>query len=143
MPTRRTPRIPEPGTPRHRAWNMSRIRGKDTKPEMVVRRLLYADGFRYRLHATDLPGRPDIVFRSRKRVIFVHGCFWHQHNGCRNASIPKTRTDFWNKKLKGNVSRDQFVLRQLHERGWRVLIVWECEIKDAGYLSAKLQEFLA
>jgi len=122
---------------------MSRIRGKDTKPELIVRRLLYADGFRYRLHAADLPGRPDIVFRSRKKVIFVHGCFWHQHSGCRNASIPKTRTDFWSEKLARNTTRDQVVLRQLCEKGWVALIVWECEIKDVASLRVKLHEFLS
>ncbi|MDH2091167.1 very short patch repair endonuclease [Rhizobium pusense] len=134
---------PKPGTSAHRAWNMSRIRGKDTKPELTVRRLLFADGFRYRLHGADLPGRPDIVFRSRKKVMFVHGCFWHQHCGCRNANIPKTRTDFWTKKLAGNVSRDQAVSRQLHERGWSALIIWECETKDVETLRLRLHEFLS
>ncbi|MNE17626.1 Very short patch repair protein [compost metagenome] len=141
--SQRAPLSPKPGTPAHRAWNMSRIRGKDTKPELTVRRLLFADGFRYRLHGADLPGRPDIVFRSRKKVIFVHGCFWHQHSGCRNANIPKTRTDFWIEKLTGNVSRDQVVLRQFSEKGWSALVIWECETKDVERLRVKLHEFLS
>lgn len=142
MPTRRTPRIPEPGTPRHRAWNMSRIRGKDTKPEMVVRRLLYAEGFRYRLHSADLPGRPDIVFRSKKKAIFVHGCFWHQHSGCKNSNVPKTRTGFWAEKLTKNVERDKLSLLKLREDGWECLVIWECEIKNVEPLREKLKEFL-
>ncbi|TBN17033.1 DNA mismatch endonuclease Vsr [Agrobacterium cavarae] len=140
--SRRAPLPLKPGTAAHRAWNMSRIRGKDTKPELVVRRLLFADGFRYRLHAADLPGRPDIVFRSRRKVIFVHGCFWHQHSGCRNANIPKTRTDFWITKLMSNVFRDQSVLHQLSEKGWSALVIWECETKDIDRLRVKLHEFL-
>lgn len=143
MPTRRAPRIPKPGSPGHRSWNMSRIRGKDTKPELIVRRLLYAEGFRYRLHAADLPGRPDIVFRSRKKVIFVHGCFWHQHSECRNATIPKTRTEFWNTKLAGNVNRDKLVVKELHEKGWASLIIWECQTSNPEVLRDKLGEFLA
>lgn len=143
MPTRRSHRTPELDAPSHRSWNMSRIRGKDTKPELVVRRLLHAEGFRYRLHAADLPGRPDIVFRSRKKVIFVHGCFWHQHAGCRNAVMPKTRTEFWSEKLGKNVSRDQSVLNQLREKGWKALIIWECQTSQPEIVREMLKEFLA
>lgn len=143
MPTRGTPRKPHPSAPSHRSWNMSRIRGKDTKPELVVRRLLHAEGFRYRLHAADLPGRPDIVFRSRKKVIFVHGCFWHQHDGCRNAVMPKTRAAFWSEKLAKNVARDQMVLEQLREKGWTALVIWECETGKLGFVTDITKRFLA
>lgn len=143
MSVRRSSRTAELGALDHRSWNMSRIRGKNTKPELTVRRLLHAEGFRYRLHAADLPGRPDIVFRSRKKVIFVHGCFWHQHDGCRNAVMPKTRTEFWSEKLGKNVNRDQVVLDQLREKGWTALIIWECQTSQPEIVTEMLKEFLA
>lgn len=143
MPTRGVPHKPQPSAPSHRSWNMSRIRGKDTKPELVVRRLLHAEGFRYRLHAADLPGRPDIVFRSRKKLIFVHGCFWHQHDGCRNAVMPKTRTAFWSEKLAKNIARDQMVLNQLREKGWTALVIWECQTSKPEVVTGILKKFLA
>lgn len=143
MSVRRSSRTAELSALDHRSWNMSRIRGKNTKPEMIVRRLLHAEGFRYRLHAADLPGRPDIVFRSRKKVIFVHGCFWHQHDGCRNAVMPKTRTEFWSEKLGKNVSRDQSVLSQLREKGWKALIIWECQTSQPEIVREMFKEFLA
>lgn len=143
MSVRRSSRTAELSALDHRSWNMSRIRGKNTKPELIVRRLLHAEGFRYRLHAADLPGRPDIVFRSRKKVIFVHGCFWHQHDGCRNAVMPKTRTEFWSEKLGKNVSRDQSVLSQLREKGWKALIIWECQTSQPEIVREMFKEFLA
>lgn len=111
---------------------MSRIRTKNTKPEMVVRRLLHRLGYRYRLHARDLPGSPDIVFRPRQVALFVHGCFWHRHRGCSLAYEPKTRADFWSEKFKENVKRDERVKRQLEALGWRVITVWECDVRSGN-----------
>lgn len=129
-------------TPAQRSERMSRVRGRDTKPEMVVRRLLHARGYRYRLHARDLPGRPDLVFPARRKVIFVHGCFWHRHEGCALARMPKSRLDFWQAKLEGNRERDQRKLRDLAARGWRAMVVWECELRDLPGLAVRLEEFL-
>ena len=114
-------------TARERSEVMSRIRSKDTKPEMLVRRLVHGMGYRYRLHAADLPGRPDLVFRPRRKAIFVHGCFWHRHEGCTRNTIPATRRNFWRRKLDGNVQRDRRHEAALRESGWRVLVIWECE----------------
>lgn len=109
---------------------MSRIRGKDTKPEIMVRKFLYAQGFRYRLHVKDLPGKPDIVLPKFKTVIFVHGCFWHSHYGCKKATLPKTRTEWWKAKISKNVEKDAASITRLIEAGWNVLIIWECELKS-------------
>jgi DNA mismatch endonuclease (patch repair protein) len=108
---------------------MSRIRGKDTKPEMLVRQYLHARGLRYRLHQKDLPGKPDLVFSGLRTVIFVHGCFWHRHEGCRYFVVPKTRTDFWLGKIGRNVANDERQQEELKSQGWRVLVVWECELR--------------
>lgn len=131
-------------TPERRSANMARIRSKDTKPEMIVRRLVHSLGCRYRLHRRDLPGKPDLVFESRKAVIFVHGCFWHHHPSpsCRNAVIPKTRTEFWEAKLQRNAERDNHNIETLHALGYRVLIIWECEAKDISGLSCRLKTYL-
>ncbi|HTV55670.1 MAG TPA: very short patch repair endonuclease [Terriglobia bacterium] len=114
-----------------RSAQMSLVRGRDTKPELLVRRTLHAAGLRYSLHAKGLPGRPDLVFRSRRIVVFVHGCFWHQHpsSHCRLARMPKSRLDFWGPKLRGNRQRDERVKASLENHGWRVIEVWECETK--------------
>ena len=124
---------------------MSRIRHRDTKPEMLVRRLLHAMGFRYRLHDKRLPGSPDIVFASRKKAIFVHGCFWHRHPdaGCALARMPKSRLDFWRPKLEGNRTRDVRHQSELDALGWRYLIVWECELRDKEQFRNILLAFLA
>lgn len=108
---------------------MSRIRGRDTKPEMTLRRALHARGFRYRLHGRDLPGKPDLVLAQYRAAIFVHGCFWHRHDGCKYASIPATRPNFWFEKFRQNVERDKRTIRLLEDAGWRVKIVWECELR--------------
>lgn len=117
-------------TPERRSEVMSRIRSTDTKPEMRVRRLAYALGYRYRLHRKDLPGRPDLVFPGRRKVIFVHGCFWHQHLGCPAGRIPKSRPEFWEPKLQKNRQRDAANKRELVVAGWQVLVLWECQLKD-------------
>ncbi len=119
-----------------RSRMMSGIRGKDTKPEMEVRRALHAAGFRFRLHRRDLPGAPDVVLPGLRVAIFVHGCFWHMHKGCRYSKIPSTRTDFWKAKLEGNAKRDRLAERELLDAGWRVLVVWECTVRDRETLAA-------
>ncbi len=129
-------------TPAQRSENMSRIRGRDTNPELIVRRLLHSLGYRYRTHVRNLPGRPDIVFGSRRAVIFVHGCFWHRH-GCGLAYSPKTRPIFWEKKFQGNIARDKIAQGELRTEGWRVKVIWECELKNSARLSKVLIKFLS
>jgi DNA mismatch endonuclease (patch repair protein) len=115
---------------------MSGISAKDTRPELRVRRYLHAGGFRYRLHGKDLPGRPDIILPRFRSLIFVHGCFWHQHPGCRFAYMPKSNRAFWDKKLGANVIRDRAIVRRLRRMGWRVRIVWECDVANERQLTA-------
>ncbi len=115
--------------PAVRSYNMSRIRGKDTKPELIVRRFLFSKGFRYRLHAKDLPGRPDIVLPKWKTVIFVHGCFWHGHSGCKYFVVPQTRREWWLNKISGNKRRDSKNVTVMKSMGLRVLSIFECELK--------------
>jgi len=112
-----------------RSYNMSRIKGKDTKPEMLVRKFLHKNGFRYRLHAKDLPGKPDIVLPKYKTVIFIHGCFWHGHEGCRYFVVPKTRTEWWLNKINGNIANDAVAENALLAAGWKIITIWECELK--------------
>ena len=116
-------------TPERRSWNMSRIKSKDTAPEKRVRSALHRAGFRFRLHVKNLPGKPDIVLPKYKTVIFVHGCFWHQHKGCSNATMPSTNQEFWKEKFKRNVERDKHEQAELKKMGWKVSVVWECKIK--------------
>lgn len=115
-----------------RSAQMARVRGKDTKPELKVRRALHAAGLRYRLHAKELPGRPDIVFRSRRVAVFVHGCFWHRHDdpGCKLARMPKSRLEFWAPKLTANAERDRRNIQALTAQGWTVEVVWECDLVE-------------
>jgi len=108
---------------------MSQIQAKDTKPEMIVRKFLHSNGFRYRLHVKDLPGKPDLVLPKYNSVIFVHGCFWHAHEGCKYFKIPKSRTEWWKEKLYGNKERDKKHIQQLRNLGWNVIVIWECELK--------------
>ncbi len=128
--------------PSRRSENMRRIKAQNTKPEMMVRRLLHSLGYRYRLHAKELPGKPDIVFRRRKRAIFVHGCFWHQHEQCREGRLPGTRPEYWVPKLGRNVERDRNNSAQLMRAGWQVLTIWECEVVDYEALKQSLRSFL-
>ncbi|MDX9973084.1 MAG: very short patch repair endonuclease [FCB group bacterium] len=129
-------------SPKRRSEIMGRVRGKDTKPEMTVRRLVHSLGYRYRLHSRKLPGHPDLVFSSRKKVIFVHGCFWHTHRGCKNARVPKSRLDFWVAKLEDTVARDKRNRAGLTRLGWRYLVVWECQLKDLGKVEERIRSFL-
>ena len=126
----------------HRSANMRAVRAKDTKPELTVRRLTHGMGYRYRLHDRSLPGTPDLVFRSRRSVIFVHGCFWHRHTGCDRATEPQSNVEFWRPKLLQNAARDKRQLRALRKGGWRTLVIWECETKDRRSLSSRLRRFL-
>lgn len=129
-------------TPERRSWNMGRIRSRDTLPEKAVRSLLHRLGYRFRLHRRDLPGIPDIVLPRYRSVVMVHGCFWHRHPNCKYAYMPKTRLDFWQAKFDANVRRDAEVHSLLEDLGWRVLIVWECELRDMRLLEVRLRDFL-
>ena len=129
-------------TPAQRSANMARIRGKDTKPEIQVRRMLHALGYRFRLHRRDLPGRPDIVLPGRRAAVLVHGCFWHGHPGCRDCVIPATRTEWWTAKIDGNRRRDARNIRRLRGLGWSVTVVWECSLRRPDAVSRRLQRFL-
>jgi DNA mismatch endonuclease (patch repair protein) len=116
-------------TREERSRRMGLVRGRDTAPEMTVRKALWASGFRYRIHDKSLPGRPDIVFRGQRTVVFIHGCFWHRHENCALARLPKSRREFWLPKLEGNKERDRSNIKKLRQLGWKVKVVWECEIK--------------
>ncbi|WP_315766298.1 MULTISPECIES: DNA mismatch endonuclease Vsr [unclassified Bradyrhizobium] len=121
---------------------MARVRGKNTKPERLVRRLSHALGYRFRLHRRDLPGTPDLVFPRLRKIVLVHGCFWHRHAGCGRSTTPKTRQRFWQSKFDANVARDRKTAAALRRLGWKVLVVWECETSDAETLRKRLQKFL-
>lgn len=116
-------------TPEKRSWNMSRIKGKDTKIEVEVRKYLFSKGYRFRKNDKRYPGKPDIVLPKYHVAIFVHGCFWHRHEGCKDATTPKTRTEFWLEKFDKNVKNDQIKQKKLRELGWKVIVIWECELK--------------
>lgn len=119
-------------SPEVRSRMMAGIKGKNTRPEIQIRKLLFAAGYRFRLHRRDLPGTPDIVMPGKRIAVFVHGCFWHGHQGCKLAKIPSTRTDFWTAKIKANILRDRMAIDQLLLGGWRVLVVWECAVREKG-----------
>lgn len=127
-----------------RSENMRKIRSKGMKPEMAVRQLVHSLGYRYRLHGKGLPGKPDLVFTSRKKVIFVNGCFWHQHAdaSCRITRVPKSNLEFWVPKLERTQKRDQENLRKLWEAGWEAMVLWECQLKDGNQLRKKITAFL-
>ena len=128
-------------TPEQRSALMARIRGVDTKPELFVRRALHGQGYRFRLHGRGLPGKPDIVFKKRKRAVFVHGCFWHRH-GCKRTTHPKSRQDYWQDKFAKNVARDRRNAALLADDGWDVFVAWECEVDSDETLLQRLMEFL-
>jgi DNA mismatch endonuclease, patch repair protein len=128
-------------SPERRSVNMRNIRSKDTSPEMAVRRLVHGMGFRYRLHVPTLPGKPDLVFPALHKIIEVRGCFWHQHKGCIDSHIPKSRAEYWHPKLDRNQKRDQINVRLLKQMGWKVLVLWECKVKAAS-TPHRVQEFL-
>lgn len=130
-------------SPEKRSWNMSRIKSQNTNPEMKLRKALHGMGFRYRLHNKKLPGSPDLVFSKYKAVIFVNGCFWHRH-GCKQTTTPSTRKDFWEAKFKANTERDKKNVKELQNMGWRIMIVWECELKktDNNIIFDSIEKFL-
>lgn len=121
---------------------MSRVRSKNTRPELLVRRFVHGMGYRYRLHRRSLPGAPDLVFVGRRKVIFVHGCFWHRHRSCSRARMPKSRTDYWGPKLRRNVERDSDNRSALAALGWETMTVWECEIGNSAVLARRIRSFL-
>ena len=125
-----------------RSERMSRIRGKNTAPEIIVRKLAHGMGYRFRLHRSDLPGSPDLVFPASRKIVWVHGCFWHRHEGCRKATMPTTNVLFWESKFAATQERDDRNLRQVSNQGWDALVVWECETKDVARLSERLRVFL-
>ena len=132
----------DPLSPKERSERMGRVKAVNTKIELTVRHLVWSLGYRYRLHGKKLPGSPDLVFRRRKKVLFVHGCFWHQHENCRQYRMPKTRLDFWLPKLEGNKARDTKNQDLLRKEGWEVMIVWECELKKEAELASRIVNFL-
>jgi len=129
-------------TKEKRSRIMSRVKGRDTKPEILIRSVVHRMGFRFRIHRYDLPGHPDIVLPRHKKVIFVHGCFWHGHKKCGRSKRPTTNTNFWNRKLDKNIERDKVFQCKLRSMGWKVLVIWQCETRKAQKLSAKLERFL-
>jgi DNA mismatch endonuclease (patch repair protein) len=129
-------------SPQDRSVRMSLVRGADTKPERKVRSIVHRLGFRYRLHVSKLPGKPDLVFPKLHKVLFVHGCFWHRHSGCSLARLPKSRLDFWEPKLEGNRKRDLLNAGRLRKAGWKVGVVWECELVKSDRLTTKIERFL-
>ncbi|HNR34612.1 MAG TPA: very short patch repair endonuclease [Candidatus Hydrogenedentes bacterium] len=128
-------------TPEHRSWLMRRVRSKNTTPELLVRRIAHSMGLRFRLHRRDLPGTPDLVFPAYNRVVFVHGCFWHRHRGCRFTTTPKTRVKYWKEKFQKNMQRDLRNARKLRRSGWRILVIWQCQTRDVKTIESKLRKF--
>jgi DNA mismatch endonuclease (patch repair protein) len=129
-------------SPERRSWNMSRIRGKDTRPELFVRSLLHQLGYRFRLNRKEVPGKPDIVLPKYRTAVYVHGCFWHRHEGCTLAYTPKSNLEFWKKKFARNVEGDAEVASKLRETGWKQMVIWECEMRDPAVLSRRIRRSL-
>lgn len=134
--------MPDTLTKEQRRYCMSRVRGKDTSPEILVRRLLHRMGYRFRLHVGNLPGRPDIVLPRHRKIVFVHGCFWHGHRGCARAKRPSTNVEFWDQKIDGNIRRDRRTRTALQASGWKSLVVWQCQTKNLEKLCGRLDCFL-
>jgi DNA mismatch endonuclease (patch repair protein) len=132
----------DPFPPAQRSWIMSRVQSQNTKPELLVRSLAHRLGYRFRLYRRELPGAPDLVFPSRRQVVFVHGCFWHGHSCKRGARLPKANADYWREKIARNRKRDQKNKRQLQQLGWSVLVLWECQLRDQSKLALRLLRFL-
>ena len=130
-------------SPEQRSKNMAAVKGKNTTPEIRVRRMLHKMGYRFRLHRKDLPGKPDIVLPRYRLCIFVHGCFWHQHPGCKRATIPDSNREFWVKKFQGTLERDEHAKKELAAQGWHICIIWECETKNEALLSMSIQRCMA
>jgi DNA mismatch endonuclease (patch repair protein) len=135
--------MPDPFTPTERSAVMRAVKGKDTTPELLVRRVVHGLGYRYRLHVADLPGKPDLVFPAKKKVIFVHGCFWHWHNCKRGRRMPKAHAGYWTQKLSRNQERDRRHRAALRRLGWDILVIWECQTKDVVKMTERIRTFLA
>ena len=129
-------------TKEHRSWNMSRVRSKNTNPEMIVRSFLHKNGFRFRLHVKNLPGHPDIVLPKYKTVVEVRGCFWHRHKGCKKTTMPSTNADFWKNKFKQNIERDKQHAKELKSLGWNLIVIWGCETSKKSFPPPTLVEFV-
>lgn len=129
-------------SPERRSEIMRKVRSKNTSAEWVVRHLVHSLGYRYRLHRRDLPGKPDLVFAGRKKVMYVHGCFWHAHEGCKRARVPEANRDYWRAKIERNAQRDAAHMAALTGAGWQVMVIWECELRDVVELEARIREFL-
>lgn len=129
-------------TPEQRSSIMSRIKGRETKPEKLVRSILHKIGYRFTLHNKNLPGKPDIVLPRHQKIVFVHGCFWHGHKRCKRAKRPDTHKEFWNRKIEGNIKRDEKVGRQLRSLGWKLLVLWQCQTRDIEKLLKSLERFM-
>ena len=129
-------------TPEKRSWNMSRIKSKNTKPENIVKKILKKEGYLFTANSNTLPGKPDIIIKSLRAVIFVHGCFWHRHKDCRMTTIPKTNTEFWKRKFESNVKRDNKTIKELKKLKWKIRIIWECETGNVNKLKLKLRRIL-
>jgi DNA mismatch endonuclease (patch repair protein) len=129
--------------PAKRSLIMASVRSRDTKPELAVRKMVHALGYRYRLHSKTLPGKPDLVFPSRRKIVLVHGCFWHRHRRCKYTTTPKTRVDYWEDKFSTNIARDKRTLQNLKKMGWAVATVWQCELKNPERLARRLDDFLS
>lgn len=125
-----------------RSQLMAKVKSKDTKPELMVRKLIFSLGYRYRLHSRKLPGNPDLVFAGKRKIIFIHGCFWHRHEGCKHATTPQSRKEYWDKKFARTIERDKATLEELKQLGWNCLVIWECELKDRETLTKILVDFL-
>ena len=134
---------PDLSSKEHRSWNMSRIRSKDTAPELIVRQALHSMGYRFRLHNKNLPGCPDITMSRLKALVLVHGCFWHRHKNCSRCTIPTANQEFWLEKFQRTIKRDKKNLYSLRKLGWKVLVVWECQTKDKKKLENKLHKFMS
>jgi len=129
-------------SPEKRSWTMAKVKDRDTRPEKIVRSLLHGMGYRFRIHLANLPGKPDIVLPKRKIAVFVHGCFWHRHPGCKRATVPASNAEYWNPKFARTVGRDARSQQLLESGGWRVLAIWECELKDLAALRTRTRNFL-
>ncbi|WP_261521690.1 very short patch repair endonuclease [Burkholderia multivorans] len=129
-------------TPEERSQLMAKVKSKNTTPEMIVRKLVFSMGYRYRLHDEKLPGKPDLVFPGKRKVILINGCFWHRHQGCKFASTPQSRTDYWERKFERTVERDKKNIEELTSLGWECLVIWECELKNPDILKANISSFL-
>lgn len=134
--------MPDVFSKEKRSRIMSKIKGKDTKPEKLVRSMLHRMGYRFRLHVRDLPGSPDVVLPRHRKIVFVHGCFWHGHLGCQRAKLPETNRPFWEEKIGKNIKRDRAVLRELKRNGWKILVVWQCQMRDKNVLEKRLRRFM-